>query len=672
MGFCLTASSTNRWPKSVVPYQIDANTYPVGSAARQQVLLAINAWNTTGIVKLLAATATDTNIINITSSGIPGACSSPIGLQGGTQIVGCIPNAGAGVIMHEIGHALGLIHEHKRPDRNNFITVNAANIKAGFIGQFTPVDNTDCPVGTYDCGSIMHYGPTSFSVDGVQPTITVTNPAVCTNIGQRNALSAGDVAAARVMYDSVAGLNKFPVLSDSSDNGPALAFHDNALFLAWRGSGNDNLNVMVSDDRGGSFHGKHTSLETSADAPALASHNGRLFIAWKGSGNDNISVAVVNRSSSGSRDIASISNKLVVPGNNTTDKSPAIASHNGNLYPAFKGSGNDNLNVMVSTDNGASFPEARKHISGETSSDSPTLVSCGSSLYIAWKGSGNENISVATVDVGTDPANPQITGFSNKVVIPGETTQSRPTLAQQKGLLFLSWRGAGNDNFNIMFPGDHSGCSQKFITPETSSNAPALASDADTMWVAWRGSGNDNLTVALVEFASQGADSTAQGLTAMNDDLFNELVQIQATLANSFQNLSQGLSASLTQEHFTNVALAQKIAQETTMICQLEQISKQTCDLLSEVHVQTGLKGEIARNVERLLDITRTAHPGAELELQRLERLRLEIERCCPPEVPPSICVHVPCPQPPEFHDQPPPVDYKPIPPPPPPQQVET
>src|SRR4051794_11480103 len=112
----------------------------------------------------------------------------------------------------------------------------------------------------------MHYGATSFSVDGVKPTIKVVNSKVCTNIGQRIALSVGDVAAARVMYDSITGLSS-KILGDTTDNGPALAFHDNALFLAWRGSGNDNLNVSVSDDRGGSFHGKHTSPESSDDSP---------------------------------------------------------------------------------------------------------------------------------------------------------------------------------------------------------------------------------------------------------------------------------------------------------------------------------------------------------------------------------------------------------------------
>ena len=260
----------------------------------------------------------------------------------------------------------------------------------------------------------MHYGPTSFSVDGVKPTLKVVDPTVCSNIGQRNALSAGDLAAVRSMYDSITGLRNITILNETSDNGPALAFHDNALFLAWRGSGNDNLNVIVSDDGGVTFHGKITSPESSDDSPALASHNGRLFIAFRGSGNEDLNVAVVSRAATGSRDIQQLSNKVIL--SDSSDRSPAIASHNGNLYLAFKGSNNENLNVMVSTDNGATF--GGKHTSSETTTDSPTLVSCGGSLFIGWKGSGNENFNVATVDVGTNPGSPNITGFSNKNTSP--------------------------------------------------------------------------------------------------------------------------------------------------------------------------------------------------------------------------------------------------------------
>ncbi|TCZ58777.1 M12 family metallopeptidase [Roseicella aquatilis] len=667
MGLCLKASASNRWVKGVVPYRIDDAAFPLGSAVRQAAIQAINAWNTTTVVTLRAATAGDADVIFITSSADPDASSSPFGRQGGSQNVACTSSATAGTVIHEIGHALGLIHEHKRPDRERYIDIKAANIEAGRSGQFSPADTTNCPVGAYDCGSIMHYGARFFSVDDSLPagdtskdTITIKDAARCANIGQRTALSTGDIATVRAMYDSVTGLADKITLPETTDNAPALAFHDNALFLAWRGSGNDNLNVAVSDDRGGSVRGKHVSPETSDDAPALASHNGRLFIAFKGSGNDNINVAQVSRQPGGTRDVAPLGAKVTL--GDETDAAPALASHRGNLYLAFKGSGNDNLNVMVSTDNGATF--GRKHVSAETSSHAPALVSSGGTLYIAWKGSGNENLNVAAVDVGTDASNPAIAGFTDKVTF-GDTTEVAPSLVAQAGLLVLGWKGAGNDNFNLLFPADHDGCTQKFTTPESSSHGPALAADSQTIWVAWKGSGNENINLASAEFASQAADSVAQGLQAMNDDIFNQLVQMQATLAAGLQNISQGLSQSLAQQQFTNQALLQKIAQEATMVCQLEQIAERTCTLVAEAHRQTGLQHRIADDVQRLLAIAQATHPAAEIELQRLDRLRQEIERCCPPAEAPPACAHAACPPPPPFRGGPPEVDYRPIPPPP-------
>ena len=62
------------------------------------------------------------------------------------------------------------------------------------------------------------------------------------------------------------------VLGDTSSQNPAIASLGGRLFIAWKGSGNDHLNVMFSD--------------TSDSQPSLAVHNAKLLIAWKGSGND--------------------------------------------------------------------------------------------------------------------------------------------------------------------------------------------------------------------------------------------------------------------------------------------------------------------------------------------------------------------------------------------------
>jgi hypothetical protein len=89
-------------------------------------------------------------------------------------------------------------------------------------------------------------------------------------------------------------------LPETSSHRPAIAIYEGRLFIAWKGSGNDNLNILCSQNLSlgvmPSFDsGKtHTSPETSDDAPALAVHRGILYIAWKGSGNDNLSVAQVD------------------------------------------------------------------------------------------------------------------------------------------------------------------------------------------------------------------------------------------------------------------------------------------------------------------------------------------------------------------------------------------
>ena len=60
---------------------------------------------------------------------------------------------------HELGHALGLFHEHQRPDRDDYISVVRDNIKTGQESNFSPVNPNyieylDVP---YDLSSDMHY-----------------------------------------------------------------------------------------------------------------------------------------------------------------------------------------------------------------------------------------------------------------------------------------------------------------------------------------------------------------------------------------------------------------------------------------------------------------------------------------------------------------------------------
>src|SRR5262249_23152404 len=131
-----------------------------------------------------------------------------------------------------------------------------------------------------------------------------------------------------------------------SSNGPALAARNGRVFIAWRGE-DDHLNIAFSDDSGRSFRGKHVSNETSDDQPTLAFHNELPFIAWKGSSNDHLNVARVAVSGGPLGDpnfkIEGLVDKQIL--GDTTSSAPSLLSSGGVLFIAWKGSGNDNLNV---------------------------------------------------------------------------------------------------------------------------------------------------------------------------------------------------------------------------------------------------------------------------------------------------------------------------------------
>ena len=61
-------------------------------------------------------------------------CYSYIGMIGGEQIVsldsGCY-NDGIGPAIHEMLHALGMIHEQNRKDRDKYVTIDINKVKPG-------------------------------------------------------------------------------------------------------------------------------------------------------------------------------------------------------------------------------------------------------------------------------------------------------------------------------------------------------------------------------------------------------------------------------------------------------------------------------------------------------------------------------------------------------------
>jgi hypothetical protein len=107
------------------------------------------------------------------------------------------------IIMHEIGHALGLWHEQARSDRDTYVEIRNENIDDDFEDQFFLVANSE-NIGDYDFGSVMHYGRKAFSINGLDTIVAKPGFEAFQNvIGQREGLSDLDRAGMAAKYGAL-------------------------------------------------------------------------------------------------------------------------------------------------------------------------------------------------------------------------------------------------------------------------------------------------------------------------------------------------------------------------------------------------------------------------------------------------------------------------------------
>jgi hypothetical protein len=216
-----------RWYNGYVPYSISSS---FSTAERQVILNAIaHVAGTTAGTSFIPRTG---QIDYISFTPHDSLCNSPVGKRGGAQTInlaaGCAGSVG--MVAHEILHSLGVWHEQSRCDRDNFVTINLANVQPGKEPNFDKKCSGNTSVFAYNEGSVMHYGPWDFSFNG-QQTIT-SKRGLDFLMGQRNGLNQTDVSTLNWMYQpyapsvTVADQGGVPIVSWNALNGATLYWVD--------------------------------------------------------------------------------------------------------------------------------------------------------------------------------------------------------------------------------------------------------------------------------------------------------------------------------------------------------------------------------------------------------------------------------------------------------------
>ena len=159
------------WPNGVIPFTFSSHPLfknkPNGmpSDAKQTAMDAMAYWiNNTDIYFVERTAANAASYPDYIEYGVDFSnpnvnCSSSVGRKVGKQLLndgGC----SLGALIHELGHTVGLRHEHQRKGKTQYVQYFSQNVLDGMGFAFDEDKSTSGAfnIGPYDYGSIMHYG----------------------------------------------------------------------------------------------------------------------------------------------------------------------------------------------------------------------------------------------------------------------------------------------------------------------------------------------------------------------------------------------------------------------------------------------------------------------------------------------------------------------------------
>lgn len=178
------------WPGGIIPYVIDAGFSPEQA---QKIEAAIREWNEKTVISLQPrAGQADYARFTATDSG---PCRARVGMVGGESGIYISPGGcSVASLIHEIGHTVGLYHEHQRKDRDAHIILLEENLDQRSRQWYSAIHPG---VGPYDYASAMHYRTLSVDSKNGRHIIETIPPGLHIRVA---GLSQGDIDGVARLY----------------------------------------------------------------------------------------------------------------------------------------------------------------------------------------------------------------------------------------------------------------------------------------------------------------------------------------------------------------------------------------------------------------------------------------------------------------------------------------
>lgn len=187
-----------RWQEKTIPYSIQPGVF--SKRDLREIQMAMDEWSNYTCLQFVEHTSQ----ISFLGIGNATGCFSFYGSFEGMTSLGLAKGCRKkGIIVHEIGHTIGFVHEQARPDREMYVDVLWENVDPLMYNQFAYYDKDSVNTYnvSYDYGSVMHYGAMFFSSNG-NITIRTKDRSMqhVIGTGQEKGLTFYDIKVANLMY----------------------------------------------------------------------------------------------------------------------------------------------------------------------------------------------------------------------------------------------------------------------------------------------------------------------------------------------------------------------------------------------------------------------------------------------------------------------------------------